>query len=94
MRRQRYLELSEEVKEIAWKAQHRLHKRYTKLTAKGKNKNQTVTTVGRELLGFIWDIAVQTERRKMLRRFGVEIADQTMCGWMMRQTAELLGPRN
>ena len=28
---------------------------------------------------------------KMLRRFGVEIADQTMCGWM-RQSAELLEP--
>jgi transposase len=28
---------------------------------------------------------------KMFRRFGVEIADQTMCGWM-RQTAELLDP--
>ncbi len=28
---------------------------------------------------------------KMLRRFGVDIADQTMCGWM-RQSAELLAP--
>jgi transposase len=28
---------------------------------------------------------------KMLRRFGIEIADQTMCGWM-RQSAELLAP--
>ena len=28
---------------------------------------------------------------KMLRRFGVEIADQTMCGWM-RQSADLLEP--
>jgi transposase len=28
---------------------------------------------------------------KMFRRFGVEIADQTMCGWM-RQAAELLDP--
>jgi transposase len=28
---------------------------------------------------------------KMLRRFDVEIADQTMCGWM-RQSAELLDP--
>lgn len=28
---------------------------------------------------------------KMLRRLGVEIADQTMCGWM-RQSAELLTP--
>lgn len=63
LRRQRDLELSEEVKEIAWKAQYRLHKRYTKLTATGKNKNQTVTAVGRELLGFIWDIAVRTELR-------------------------------
>jgi transposase len=62
LRRQRDLNLSEEVKEIAWKAQHRLHKRYSKLTAAGKNKNQTVAAVGRELLGFIWDIAVRTER--------------------------------
>jgi transposase len=62
LRRQRDLNLSEEVKEIAWKAQHRLHQRYSKLTAQGKNKNQTVTAVGRELLGFIWDIAVRTER--------------------------------
>lgn len=28
---------------------------------------------------------------KILKRFGVEIADQTMCGWM-RQSAELLDP--
>lgn len=28
---------------------------------------------------------------KMLRRFGVDIADQTMCGWM-RQSAQLLDP--
>jgi transposase len=62
LRRQRNLNLSDEVKEIAWTAQYRLHKRYMKLTAGGKNKNQTVTAVGRELLGFIWDIAVRTER--------------------------------
>jgi hypothetical protein len=62
LRRQRALKLNEEVKEIAWKAQHRLYKRYSKLTGAGKNKNQTVTAVGRELLGFIWDIAVRTER--------------------------------
>jgi transposase len=62
LRRQRNLKLSDEVKEIAWKAQYRLHKRYSKLTAQGKNKNQTVAAVGRELLGFVWDIAVRTER--------------------------------
>jgi transposase len=64
LRRQRNLNLSDEVKAIAWKAQYRLHKRYIRLTAGGKNKNQTVTAVGRELLGFIWDIAVRTERAR------------------------------
>jgi transposase len=62
LRRQRNLKLSDEVKEIAWKAQHRLHGRYQKLASTGKNKNQVVTAVGRELLGFIWAIAVETER--------------------------------
>jgi transposase len=62
LRRQRNLKLSEEVKEIAWKAQHRLHTRYQKLASTGKNKNQVVTAVGRELLGFIWAVAVETER--------------------------------
>ena len=59
--RKRQKNLSEEVKEIAWKAQHRLHARYGKLLAKGKNKGVVVTAVGRELLGFIWAIGVQVE---------------------------------
>ena len=53
---------SPEVKEIAWKAQHRLHSRYRKLLAKGKNKQKVVTAVARELLGFIWAIGVEVER--------------------------------
>lgn len=53
---------SEEVKEIAWKAQHRLHSRYSKLLARGKTKQKVVTAVGRELLGFIWAIGVQVEQ--------------------------------
>ena len=55
-------DISEEVKEIAWKAQHRLHGRYVKLLARGKNKQQAVTAVARELLGFIWSIGVQVEQ--------------------------------
>jgi transposase len=55
------------IKEIAWKAQWRLHSRYKKLSARGKNKNQIVTAVGRELLGFIWAIAVRTEARGKAR---------------------------
>lgn len=51
----------EEVKEIAWKAQLRLHKRYARLAAAGKDQRKIVTAVGRELLGFIWAIGVKTE---------------------------------
>ena len=47
---------------LAWKAQQRLHQRYVRLLAHGKNKQQTVTAVGRELLGFIWAIGVHVER--------------------------------
>jgi len=63
LRRQRDLRLDPEVKEIAWKAQWRLHTRYKKLAAAGKKKPQIVTAVGRELLGFLWAIAVQTEAK-------------------------------
>lgn len=64
LRRQKSLQLSEEVKQIAWKAQHRLHKRYKVLAERGKNKNEIVTAVGRELLGFIWAIATHTEKQQ------------------------------
>jgi transposase len=64
LRRQKSLALSDEVKQIAWKAQHRLNKRYKAMAARGKNKNQIVTAVGRELLGFIWDIATHVERQQ------------------------------
>lgn len=61
--RKRQQGLDQEVKDIAWKAQWRLHTRYKKLAAAGKKKPQVVTAVGRELLGFIWAIAVQTEAK-------------------------------
>ena len=66
LRRQKSLALSDEVKQIAWKAQHRLHKRYKTFAARGKNKNQIVTALGRELLGFIWAIAMNTEQKQKL----------------------------
>jgi transposase len=48
--------------ELAWKAQERLHRRYARLMGRGKNKQQTITAVGRELLGFIWAIGVHVEQ--------------------------------
>ena len=55
--RQRNDRVSATVRTIAWKAQQRLHKRMTRLTARGKPNNQVVTAVARELVGFIWAIA-------------------------------------
>jgi transposase len=51
--------VSPSVKQIAWKAQQRLCGRYRKLTARGKNKQRTITAVARELAGFVWSIGQQ-----------------------------------
>jgi transposase len=59
--RKRQATVSAEVQAIAWKAQHRLHGRYRTLTARGKCKQQVITAIGRELVGFIWAIGVQAE---------------------------------
>lgn len=49
--------------EMAWKAQHRLHRRYVALAARGKPLTKIIGAVGRELLGFIWAVAVDVEAR-------------------------------
>lgn len=56
--------LSEEVKEIAWRAQHRLCSRYRRLLAKGKIRQKVATAIGRELLGFVWAIGIQVEKEQ------------------------------
>ena len=50
--------LPEAVLETAWKAQARLTKRYRALTARGKRSTIAVTAVARELVGFMWAIAL------------------------------------
>lgn len=59
--RERQKGMRDEVIEIAWKAQHRLHSRYRKLMARGKSKPVAMTAVARELLGFIWAIGRNVE---------------------------------
>lgn len=61
--RQRHKAQPEAIKEIAWKAQHRLHGRYVKLASRGKRPQVVATAVARELLGFMWAIATPIERR-------------------------------
>jgi transposase len=55
--RQRNELVSEGVRQIAWKAQHRLHKRMQRLLGRGKPGGQVAIAVARELAGFVWAIA-------------------------------------
>ena len=59
--RRRQEGVSAEITEIAWKAQNRLHRRYMKLMAAGKDQRKTMTAIARELMGFIWAIGVKAE---------------------------------
>jgi transposase len=60
--RKRQQGIPAEITEIAWKAQNRLHKRYMKLSMAGKDPRKVMTAVARELLGFIWAIAIKAEQ--------------------------------
>jgi transposase len=55
----------EDVKAIAWKAQHRLHGRFRLLAARGKPQPRVVTAIARELLGFVWAIGVHVEQKQL-----------------------------
>jgi transposase len=44
------------IQDIAWKAQVRLGKRCRSLMARGKNPNQVVVAIAREMAAFIWAI--------------------------------------
>ena len=65
--RKRQEGVSEPIKEIAWKAQVRLTKRYARLAAACKDQRKIVTAVGRELLGFIWAIGIKAETASKLQ---------------------------
>jgi transposase len=60
--RQKLRNQPETTRQIALKAQHRLCARFQRLTARGKKPQQVATAVGRELLGFMWAIALEHER--------------------------------
>lgn len=56
---------SDHAKAVAWKAQKRLCTRYQTLIQAGKNKNQVIVAIARELVGFIWEIViVETHKLK------------------------------
>lgn len=53
--------LPPEVSQIAWKAQERLHRKFTKLTFHRKPSGKVATAVARELVGFVWAIGYSVE---------------------------------
>jgi transposase len=57
--RKRQEGVSQEVQDIAWKAQERMHHRYRALCARGKNHQCVITAMARELAGFIWAVGQQ-----------------------------------
>jgi transposase len=54
--RRRQADVPQEITDIAWKAQKRLHRRYWAMTGRGKRPQTTVVALARELVGFIWAI--------------------------------------
>jgi transposase len=53
--------LSKSVCDIAWKAQLRLCSRFRRLAARRVPRNKVIVAVARELSGFVWAIAQQTQ---------------------------------
>lgn len=47
------------VRDIAWKAQQRLTKRFRRLKSRQLQPNKICVAIARELAGFVWDIARQ-----------------------------------
>ena len=53
--------LPQSIRDIAWKAQERLCRRYRTLARAGKLPTVTIAAIARELSGFVWAIAKQVQ---------------------------------
>ncbi len=53
--------LPKAIQDLGWKAQVRLCKRYRQLLARGKNANQAVVAIAREMAAFMWAIAREVQ---------------------------------
>ncbi len=53
---------SDLIKQISWRVQNRLNMKYRKLVGRGKLKQTAIVAVARELLGFIWSVAIEAEK--------------------------------
>jgi len=57
--RRRNQGVADGVRQIAWRAQKRLHKRMYALMYAGKSSQKAATAVARELAGFAWAVGQQ-----------------------------------
>jgi transposase len=55
------------VAEIAWKAQERLHKKFSRMTFHRKHAGTVASAVARELVGFIWAIGSMVESQHVAK---------------------------
>jgi hypothetical protein len=51
------------VAEVAWKAQERLHRKFSKMIYSRKHAGVVAAAVARELVGFIWAIGTMVEAK-------------------------------
>lgn len=57
-------QLSQPVRDMAWKAQLRLTKRFARLGSRGLQVNKACVAIARELAGFVWAVGMQALREK------------------------------
>jgi transposase len=60
--------LSREVRDLSWRAQHRLHRRFVRLTMRGVHYNKVVVAIARELAAFLWELALLVDREQAAKR--------------------------
>lgn len=60
--------LSREVRELSWRAQHRLSRRFLRLTLRGVHYNKVVVAIARELAAFVWELARRVDREQTAKR--------------------------
>ncbi|MCH6259434.1 transposase, partial [Puniceicoccaceae bacterium K14] len=58
---ERQKDVEQAIKDISWKAQSRLHKRYWSLTHRGVMTQKIQVAIARELVGFVWAIGQRVE---------------------------------
>jgi hypothetical protein len=57
------------IRDVAWKTQTRLTKRYRSLAARGRKTTVVCTAIARELVAFMWAIGQEAQQPEVSRQF-------------------------